>query len=76
MNIKPNEECKVALIEFKHYKFRYDKPDTTAAVSTYTVAAGHSENVEITKMVFYHLHHHHPLLLLPFGHVTGIEPVL
>ena len=52
MNIKPNEGCKVALIEFKHYKFRYDKPDTTAAVSTYTDAAGHSENVEITKLSF------------------------
>jgi len=52
MNIKPNEGCKMALIEFKHYKVRYDKPDRTAAVLTYIDAAGHSENVDITKWSF------------------------
>jgi hypothetical protein len=39
----------VALIEVKHYKVMYKEPDQTGALSTYIDAAGHSENVEITK---------------------------
>jgi len=52
MNIKPNEGCKMALIDLKHYKFKYDKPGRTATVLTYIDAAGHSENVDVTKWSF------------------------